>query len=461
MWDDRPNRFERREDSPDQDESRPAYRERSTRAGDVLPREPSGAADAQRRGHDLPRGPLLPRRGRAPASADSPDTWRAAASAGMLIGILLIALSVVIAAFAVWQLRGTDGGARIVWLAVLIGAVGTGALVGYLLHGLTTIRYVLGQDRLIVRWMRDEQVVHYAEIVDTTYDPRVPVRLPAWEPFWPGYHVSTKRTPSGVWRSVATEEPRRRVRIATTRGIIAISPTRPVRFIVELDRRRAAATLGASRSIEGEAAAPSRDPVLPVQQPERRMEPPEPYPSQPDIDRVPVRREPFFDPRAVDDGGVPREIPAEQRQHAEHASSPAPFEERREIVRPDRSNPGTARYVYEQLFRDELLGDRVSSNLIAIGVAIPLLMAAFLFSQFEGVPNPAPLHWDALGEVDRVGQPSELWLLPIMAAIVLVVNTFAATLLMAVDRFLARLILLAIPIVQIVAFIALVRLVVS
>ena len=141
-------------------------------------------------------------------------------------------------------------------------------------------------------------------------------------------------------------------------------------------------------------------------------------------------------------------------------------EQRRDtIARPsqprERITSGSIQHIYEQLFRRELLGDRVASNLIAMGVAIPLLMAAYLFSQYEGVPNPVPLHWDALGDVDRVGEPSALWLLPIMGAIVLVVNTFAATLLMAVDRFLARLILLAVPIVQIVAFIALVRLVTS
>ncbi len=388
----------------------------------------------------------------------------------MLLGIVLIAVSLILAVFSFWQVRGADGGARIIWLALVVAAVMAGGAAAYLLHGLTTIRYVLGQDRLVIRWMREEQVVHFAEIVDTTYDPRDPVHLPGWEPFWPGYYVSTRRTPTGIWRSIATEEPRRRVRITTTRGVFAISPARPVRFIVELDRMRSVAGLATPLSFDEEFVTQDRGSISPVPWTERDVEPHErSYPAQ-------RAAQPMYRPATTSSPHVDESDRWDDRY--EYSGSPAPptlpsasdippsvtpASERRSIVRPEppgeQARHGAVRYVYEQLFRNDLLGDRIASNLIAIGVAIPLLMAAYLFSQYEGVPNPVPLHWDALGDVDRVGQPSALWLLPIMGVIVLIVNTFAATLLMAVDRFLSRLILLAIPIVQIVAFIALVRLV--
>jgi hypothetical protein len=153
------------------------------------------------------------------------------------------------------------------------------------------------------------------------------------------------------------------------------------------------------------------------------------------------------------------------RDVAETQQPPVPSAVDREpgAARPTRqrqasaSGPGIVGYVYGTLFRQRLLGDRVASNFVAAGVILPLLMAGYLYSQYEGIPSIVPIHWDALGDVDRVVGPRALWRLPVMAVLILLANTFLATLLTAVDRFLARLLAAAIPIAQIITFIALVR----
>ena len=99
----------------------------------------------------------------------------------------------------------------------------------------------------------------------------------------------------------------------------------------------------------------------------------------------------------------------------------------------------------------------MASGLVAVGVIIPLLMIAFLYSQYEGISAVVPLHWDAHGDVDAVGTRRDLWRLPLIAVLVLVLNTTLATVVLLVDRFLARFLVAVTPVVQIIAFIALIH----
>ena len=115
--------------------------------------------------------------------------------------------------------------------------------------------------------------------------------------------------------------------------------------------------------------------------------------------------------------------------------------------------------IYRTLFRERLLGDHIASTAIAVGVALPLLMAAYVFSQYEGLPRDVPLHWDAHGLLDRIGTPRELWLLPLTSAFILALNTLLATFAIAYDRLAARLLTAATPVAQLAAFFALVRIV--
>jgi len=134
------------------------------------------------------------------------------------------------------------------------------------------------------------------------------------------------------------------------------------------------------------------------------------------------------------------------------------IDEPRIIHQPRRPEGRVASLVWlRDQFREQLLGDQVSSTLLALGVIVPVLMIAFLYNQSAGLSNQIPLHWDAVGTVDEVGEPRDLWRLPLMAFVLLIGNTAGATLLIGVDRFLTRLLLGATPIAQAIAFVLLLR----
>ena len=331
------------------------------------------------------------------------SVWPAAHGAGRGFGLALLVVELLIVIVAFWRSQSASG--LILWLfwLLIVAMVAVAAITSWLLRGVGTMSYAVDDHQLTIRWMGRKHVVALGEIVEVEYDPHLPPPSSGWEPIWPGLVVWTRRRRDGVWRAWATLPPRGRVRIRTTSGGVEISPQRPIRFLVDIDRRRAG-------SVPAE--------------PERWREPawPQSSPAAPE----------------------PRRHPPESESRAEPSVPP-------------HTEPGLLRHAYQRLFRSDLLGDRLSSNLLAVGVIIPLLMVAYLFSQLEGVPDPVALHWDALGEVDRVGPPSSLWQLPVLAVLILVGNTLLATVLVAVDRFLSRLMLVATPVVQIIAAIALLR----
>lgn len=354
------------------------------------------------------------RSGRGPLAGQPASVWPVAHGAGRTVGIALLIFEILIVILAFWRSQSAGGVALwLLWLlmlAMVAAAVGT----SWLLRGLGGLSYGLDDEKLTVRWMGRPHVIALAEIVAVEYDPHVPVSASGWEPFWPGLSIATQRRKDGIWRVWATLPRRSRVRIRTMSGGIEISPLRPIRFLVDIDHRRA------------------RRPDMPAM-PQAR-----PAPTRRPVEDAPPRRKP-----AAPDRERPETAPPADDGFA--AASPA--------------RPGPVVYFYRDLFRDGLLHDRLSSNLIALGVIIPLLMVAFLISQMEGVPDPVALHWDALGEVARTGSPSALWQLPVLSGLILVGNTALAALLIAVDRFLARLMLMATPFVQIAAAVALIRLV--
>jgi uncharacterized membrane protein len=111
------------------------------------------------------------------------------------------------------------------------------------------------------------------------------------------------------------------------------------------------------------------------------------------------------------------------------------------------------------MLRKDLLHDRTASTLVAIGIIIPVFMLAYTFNEVDFLPDGLPLHWDAAGEVDRTGDASSIWPLPLLALTVLVVNTGLATLVLPFDRVVARLLVSFTPLVQIAIGIALLRIV--
>jgi hypothetical protein len=348
-----------------------------------------------------------------------------------LIGFGLLGVAALVAVLALWRFGVAAGNLRLLWLALCILMVVLAGVVAWLLHGLTTMHYILDEHCLTIVWMRERRLIPLTDIIDAEYDPHVPVPSGGWEPLWPGYYVSRRRLPTGLWRVWATLSPRQRVRVRTTHGNVAISPQRPIRFIVELDRLRAGAAPAWEPEVElgptrGSASLPQHTPPF----------------GWPGIDR-----EPEYEPSRTE---ARRPLPPDDQWEPEPVATEHPEPS-------SAAGSSIVSYLYHTLFRKQLLGDRVASNFVAAGVILPLLMAAYLYSQYEGVPSVVPIHWDALGEVDRVVNPRALWRLPLMAVLILLANTFLAMLLTAVDRFLARLLVAAIPIAQIVTFVALVR----
>ncbi|HYI15573.1 MAG TPA: hypothetical protein VEX37_09285, partial [Thermomicrobiales bacterium] len=60
-------------------------------------------------------------------------------------------------------------------------------------------------------------------------------------------------------------------------------------------------------------------------------------------------------------------------------------------------------------------------------------------------------------DIVEMTTPSGLWRFPRIAVAILVVNTALATLVIGIDRYLARLLVAGIPLSQVILFIALIR----
>jgi uncharacterized membrane protein len=75
-----------------------------------------------------------------------------------------------------------------------------------------------------------------------------------------------------------------------------------------------------------------------------------------------------------------------------------------------------------------LLHDRVLQILLAVTLAINLVLLIFLVVQYDALPDPLPLHFDATGLPDRIESKSGILILPIIGLIVLVSNAMLGVL---------------------------------
>lgn len=323
-----------------------------------------------------------------PGRPESIRVWRPAPGPGVLIGVALIALCLLPALIGLYLGLSGAGTARVFWLSVGIGGVTAAGVLGYYVRGLATIRYVLTPYQLRIEWAWNALVVPYREMLSAAYDLPEPPLPPGREGYWPGYYVALIATPAGVWRSVATVPPERRLLIETTTGVVSISPERPILFMHELDQRRAAA--------------------------------------------------------------LPHGVPASPYETAA-AGTPTGSEP------PRRFGRATVNLLYHQIIRQQVFGDRLTSELIAAGAIIFLIMSLYTVYRVDGIFEPVVVHWDANGVPDRTVEPRGIWQFPLIAGVLLVGNTALATLIVVIDRFVARALVAATPLAQLVVFIALLR----
>ncbi|MCC7352405.1 MAG: DUF1648 domain-containing protein [Anaerolineae bacterium] len=67
--------------------------------------------------------------------------------------------------------------------------------------------------------------------------------------------------------------------------------------------------------------------------------------------------------------------------------------------------------------------DRIGLALLVAGFALNLAVFAILSWRFPALPADLPLHFDALGQPDRIGARSALFILPILGALAWLTNT--------------------------------------
>jgi uncharacterized membrane protein len=85
-------------------------------------------------------------------------------------------------------------------------------------------------------------------------------------------------------------------------------------------------------------------------------------------------------------------------------------------------------------------------------------MLWFILLRYESVPQTLPLHYNTLGQPDRIGSPREIFLLPLIAGVVAAANIALAWSVVRFDRFAARLLLSGTCLVQVVTWVALLKL---
>ena len=348
--------------------------------------------------------------------------WRPAPSAGSLVGILALLLALGGIAWVVSRgLPAASDLATAVALWCAVALLGVAALILLvLLWGYLTLGYAIN-DRdggvLILRWAwvrvripLDE--IEYLGPARQIIGQAPPRRL--WP--WPGYYLSTLRDESlGQIRLFATLPPRRQLLVCSARGCFGISPDRPGQMLERYRELREG----------GEFLALPVDPVQSLREAPR--------------------------PQGALPGLAPR---------LATAVAPLPTDEdEEELVFPNLARTG------QRAFRERtagvgisLLRDRSSVGLILAGGALVAAMLWFILVRFDSVPQSLPLHYNATGQPDRIGAPREIFILPLITALVALANIALAWSVVRFDRFAARLLLSATCLVQAVAWVALLKL---
>lgn len=330
--------------------------------------------------------------------------WRAAPSAGSLVGILALLLCVAATAGVVMR-RIPAAGDR--WLALLgwwLLVAGLGIVIvvlAILLWGYFTLSYALdeaGDDggALIVRWAWQATRIPLAEI--EYFGPARQLLAatvgPPWP--WPGYYLRTVYDESlGPVQLLATQPLRRQLLVCSARGSFGISPDRPARLLERYHVARGATTSSLAALLADLPAGVVAD----LEDEEERA-----YP-------------------ALAGNG--------QRAFRERTTGDALA----------------------------LLRDRPAVSLVLLGGALIAAMLWFILLRYDTVPQALPLHYSATGQPDRIGTPREIFLLPLITALVAVANITLAWSVIRFDRFAARLLLSGTCLVQLVAWGALLKLI--
>jgi len=345
---------------------------------------------------------------------------RATPSAGGLIGAVLLGGVLglfLVSLLALLGLVESSLPTSLLWAALIL-STGAAISLGYLLFGYFTMGYDLDDSVVVIRWGNRVEEIPVTSIVYA--GPAAPVvgdRGPAWHWFWPGYYVGRQRTALGSVQVVATQSPSRQLLISTGAAHYAISPSRPEEFLERLAEAHRAA-LG--EQAQQPAAIASRQQLV--------------------------------------EAGWTVEFTTVEPAHRAHVQRTGRYR-----VVPDRL-AGAAPQVGQRMLHGRplrlfLVEDRVGLCFLALAVVLTLAMVGYLLVQYDQLPRSLVLHWNANGLPDRIGTRRDLWLLPVITAIVTIANIGLAWLAETFDRFAARLLLAGACMVQVVAWVALLSIV--
>lgn len=329
--------------------------------------------------------------------------WRSAPSAGSLVGILALLLCAGgIAALVLRAIPAATGMAVQVglWVAVLLLAV-TGMAVAVLLWGYLTLGYRLeeaGGGALVLRWAWRTVRIPLDEIEYLGPARQIIDTTRArrlWP--WPGYYLSALHDDAlGRVQFLATLPPRRQLLVCSARGSFGISPDRPTQVLARY-------------------------------------------------------RDLLEQSRRAD--------PAVSPAFADSADGATVLEEEEELTFPVLTGTG------QRAFRERTAGQTFSLfqdcpavTLLLAGGALITAMVWFIVLRYDSVPQTLPLHYNATGQPDRIGTPREIFILPLITALVAAVNIALAWSVIRFDRFAARLLLSGTCLVQAVAWVALLKL---
>lgn len=330
--------------------------------------------------------------------------WRPAPSAGSLVGILAILLCAGGGAWLIARAIPEGGGntalAVALWGVVAALALATVAL-AILLWGYLTLSYGLdgASGALVLRWAWVTTRIPLDEIEYLGPARQILAGVGGqrlWP--WPGYYLNTLRDDAlGAIRVLATLPPRRQLLVCTARGSFGISPDRPAQLMARYQELREARSRGDLGLV---TAAP------------------------------PVIAPPALEPEDEEEAAFPALVASGQRAFRERTDGQA-----------------LALFV-----------DRPAVGLILAGGALVAAMLWFVLLRYDAVPQTLPLHYNATGQPDRIGSPREIFILPLIAALVAVANIALAWSVVRFDRFAARMLLGGTCLVGAVAWVALLKL---
>jgi hypothetical protein len=335
--------------------------------------------------------------------------WRPSPSAGSLVGILALILCACGIGGLLFRVLPETGGAGSLALTAwaLVGLLGLlSVTLIILLWGYFTLSYTLDEadgGALTIRWAWRRIRLPVAEIeylgpARQILDATAVRRL--WP--WPGYYLNTITDAAlGPIRLFATLPPRRQLLVCSARGSFGLSPDRPAAFAARFN--------ALNEAIEGDATTAQTKPLA----------------------------------------SLPSVAPA---------PTVSALEEEEETSYPGVATSG------QRAFRERtanyslsLFADRPAVSLILLGGALVAAMLWFILLRFDAVPQTLPLHFNATGQPDRIGTPREIFLFPLITALVAVANLALAWSVIRFDRFAARLLLGGTCLVQAVAWVALLK----